>query len=100
MQVSPPKYLYKYRAVDADALAMLASDKVYLSRLDAFNDPYEFLNSSYDSPLMVEQQDRLTIGKTAESIDSDAACLRVCALSEECRDSAHSRAPALSRQAE
>src|SRR5215213_6706400 len=44
-----PQYLYKYRSVDADSLALLASDKVYLSRLDAFNDPFEML--SFESTL-------------------------------------------------
>jgi hypothetical protein len=81
---SPPKYLYKYRAVDADALAMLASDRVYLSRLDAFNDPYEFLNFNNEVAPLIDRNDRVSI--ESENIDSDAALLRVCALSEECRD--------------
>jgi hypothetical protein len=78
MRVTPPKYLYKYRAVDADALAMLASDKVYLSRLDAFNDPYEFLNGNNDVPPPTDRRERLTVEKASEKLDSDAVALRVC----------------------
>src|SRR3954468_18740960 len=86
MRVAPPRYLYKYRAVDADALAMLASDKVYLSRLDAFNDPYEFLNLENDVSSSVVRRDRSTLEKVSGNSESTAASLRVCALSEECRD--------------
>src|SRR3954468_16757813 len=86
MSTDAPQYLYKYRPVDADALAMLASDKVYLSRLDAFNDPYEFLTNSNEIPAIVDRRDRLTVANVSGNIDSDAASLRVCSLSEECRD--------------
>src|SRR5215213_1251767 len=86
MHVTPPKYLYKYRAVDADALAMLAADKVYLSGLDAFNDPYEFLNNNNDVPPPTNRRERLTVEKVSDNLDSHAVSLRVCALSEECRD--------------
>src|SRR4051812_16614593 len=85
MRIALPQYLYKYRSIDADALAMLASDKVYLSRLDAFNDPYEFLTPSNDSPSLVDRRDRLTVANSGNS-NSGGASLRVCALSEECRD--------------
>jgi hypothetical protein len=81
-----PQYLYKYRAVDADALAMLATDKVYLSRLDAFNDPYEFLICNSDAGSLVDRHDRLSVARACGSPDSEAASLRVCSLSEEYRD--------------
>jgi len=81
-----PRFLYKYRAIDADALAMLASDKVYLSRLDAFNDPYEFLSGNSEAPPLVDRQNRLTIEKAPGNPNSGGASLRVCALSEEYRD--------------
>jgi hypothetical protein len=81
-----PQYLYKYRAVDADALAMLATDKVYLSRLDAFNDPYEFLICNSEVRPLVDRSDRFTVETACGDPDSDGASLRVCSLSEEYRD--------------
>jgi Protein of unknown function (DUF2971) len=65
---------------------LLVTDKVYLSRLDAFNDPFEFLKSSKDSPRLVDHADSLTVGHDSVNCHSTAASLRVCALSEECRD--------------
>jgi hypothetical protein len=78
MPTQPPKYLYKYRRVDADALAMLASDKVYLSRLDAFNDPFESLS--------LEAESMARGRRHASQGNAVASSLRVCALSEEHRD--------------
>jgi hypothetical protein len=74
----PPKYLYKYRSVDADALAMLAADKVYMSRIGAFNDPFEALDLETESLVHNRRRHR--------HHDPYAASLRVCALSEEHRD--------------
>jgi hypothetical protein len=74
----PPQYLYKYRGVDADALAMLASDKVYLSRLDAFNDPFESLHLDDET---IAHPDRPPA--RASLVE---ASLRVCSLSEDHQD--------------
>ncbi len=74
----PPQYLYKYRGVDADALAMLASDKVYLSRLDAFNDPFESLH--LDDEAIAHPERPLARASLVE------ASMRVCSLSEDHQD--------------
>jgi hypothetical protein len=88
MQRSIPKYLYKYRAVNADALAMLASDKVYLSRLDAFNDPFEVLSvdPTLETKLVTDKQGHFAVAKDKSHAGSAGTSLRVCSLSEESQD--------------
>jgi hypothetical protein len=83
-----PKYLYKYRPVDANALAMLASDKVYLSRLDAFNDPFEALNldPTLEPRLAVHGGGTFAISEKPSQHPAPGSSLRACALSEECQD--------------
>jgi len=88
MQASIPNYLYKYRPVDANALAMLASDKVYLSRLDAFNDPFEALNldPTLEPKLAEQQHGTFAVSKQPVQANAVGHSLRACSLSEECQD--------------
>jgi Protein of unknown function (DUF2971) len=88
MARSIPKYLYKYRAVNADALAMLATDKVYLSRLDAFNDPFEVLSvdPTLETKLLTDKDGHFAVAKDASHTDGIGTSLRVCSLSEESQD--------------
>jgi Protein of unknown function (DUF2971) len=83
-----PQYLYKYRTVDANSLALLASDKVYLSRLDAFNDPFEMLSfeSTLETKLSVDKHGTFAISKEAPQLAPFGTSLRVCSLSEEYQD--------------
>jgi hypothetical protein len=88
MQRSIPHFLYKYRPVDANALAMLASDKVYMSRLDAFNDPFEALNldPTLEPKLAEQQHGTFAVSKQPVQADAVGNSLRACSLSEECQD--------------
>src|SRR5690349_15997511 len=88
MSRSIPKYLYKYRAGNADALAMLATDKLYLSRLDAFNDPFEVLSreATLETTLAFDKKGHFAVTKDAAQEDEIATALRVCSFSEECGD--------------
>jgi hypothetical protein len=83
-----PKYLYKYRAVDANALAMLASDKLYLSRLDAFNDPFEVLSldSTLQTALTRDGHGPFAVSRDTSKTATAAERLRVCSLTEESQD--------------
>jgi hypothetical protein len=56
MNADLPEFLYKYRCVDANALYLLASDQLYLARVESFNDPFEFLdlNSTVQAARNVE----------------------------------------------
>jgi hypothetical protein len=83
-----PHFLYKYRTVDANSLALLASDKVYLSRLDAFNDPFEVLSldATLESKLSFDRHGTFAVSNDARQSDSLGKSLRACSLSEECQD--------------
>src|SRR3954468_3942015 len=88
MSTDAPQYLYKYRPVDANALAMLASDKVYLSRLDAFNDPFEVANSdlTLEPKLCFDSRGTFATSDDPALHPGHVASLRVCSLSEEYQD--------------
>jgi hypothetical protein len=88
MRRALPQYLYKYRPVDANALAMLASDKLYLSRLDAFNDPFEALNLDpiLEPKLAAYHDGKFAISEQPSQVQATGASLRACSLSEECHD--------------
>jgi hypothetical protein len=88
MQRSIPQYLYKYRSVDANSLAMLASDKVYLSRLDAFNDPFEVLNLSptLETKIAPQPYGAFAVAEAPAQTGTVATSLRACSLSEESQD--------------
>jgi hypothetical protein len=83
-----PTHLYKYRAVNADALAMLAADQLYLSRINAFNDPFEFPDLELFNSFVFESRrnDRSSLHSGTHQNNSVQSCLRVCSLSEECQD--------------
>src|SRR3954462_13952347 len=88
MQRPIPQYLYKYRPVDANALAMLASDKVYLSPLDAFNDPFEALNldPTLEPKLATYRHGTFAISEQPAQAQASGFSLRACSLTEECHD--------------
>jgi hypothetical protein len=88
MPPSIPRQLYKYRTVDANSLALLAADKVYLSRLDAFNDPFEMLSfeSTLETKLSVDRNGTFVTSKDAPQVAPFGTSLRVCSLSEEYQD--------------
>ena len=88
MQLPVPQHLYKYRPVDANALAMLASDKLFLSPLDAFNDPFEALNlnPTLEPKLAAYQHGTFAISETPSQAEHVGTSLRACSLSEECQD--------------
>jgi hypothetical protein len=83
-----PKYLYKYRPVDAHALAMLASDCVYLSPLDGFNDPFEVANIEpvLETKLAFDRDGKFAVSEEPLAEHAQAMSMRVCSLSEECQD--------------
>jgi hypothetical protein len=67
---------------------MLASDKLYLSRLDAFNDPFEIMtvNPTLETKLCFDPDFRFAITEDPTRDDVHFAALRVCSLSEDCQD--------------
>jgi hypothetical protein len=88
MKHTVPKYLYKYRPVDANALAMLASDKLFLSPLDAFNDPFEALdwNPTLETRITAQRQGTFAVSEPPIQAPNSGVALRACSLSEESQD--------------
>src|SRR3954451_22354782 len=88
MRTQVPRYLYKYRPVDANALAMLASDKLYLSRLDAFNDPFEVPNAdlTLETKLCFDPHGKFATLEDPARNEASLPSLRACSLSEDCQD--------------
>lgn len=41
MKIETPNYLYKYRAVDSNSLAILKTKKIWYAQPGSFNDPYD-----------------------------------------------------------
>src|SRR4051812_16791217 len=88
MRTKVPRYLYKYRPVDANALAMVASDKLYLSRLDAFNDPFEVPNAdlTLETKLCFDPHGKFATLEDPARNEASLPSLRACSLSEDCQD--------------
>jgi hypothetical protein len=86
--IVPPQILYKYRCCDANALSLLASDRLYLSRVEAFNDPFEFLNPAATLESTRADDPDATFARldSEHRADNFHASMRVCALTEKCDD--------------
>ncbi len=82
--ITSPEILYKYRYCDANALSLLAADKLYLARVEAFNDPFEFLIPAATIGAAATDDPDAIFARIEHEHRSDKvhASMRVCAFSE------------------
>jgi hypothetical protein len=88
MNITLPQYLYKYRCVDANALSLLASDQLYLARVESFDDPFEFLdlNATIKAASTTDPVTAFATLDAERHADKLHGGMRVCALTEECQN--------------
>ncbi|QDT70970.1 DUF2971 domain-containing protein [Lacipirellula limnantheis] len=85
---NPPQYLHKYRCTDANTLSLLASDSLYLARIESFNDPFEFVNPIAKLKASSAADPTATFAKLERQYRTENvhSSVRVCAFAEPCDD--------------
>lgn len=86
--IDVPPILYKYRCCDANSLSLLAVNQLYLARVEAFNDPFEFLNpaATLDAACTTDPDVTFADLERKHRTDDFHASMRVCSLTEVCDD--------------